>query len=274
MSNYSYSQPTPWTLSVKDKNKQKREKKESFDDGGPQDTFKTARQALIYNQMMAGKSNRNLVDNSSSSDAFSSTTNNNDFNTNSTVRSNHCSQNSNLPAYQPFQPPYAQNKRLGVTGPYRNPMRRPDDGSFPTINRPCSQPSSSSSINSNPTVRSVTNNNPTARSATNQDQMSTELLEICADERAKNLDSNIIEKILNEIIDKKSEMSWDEIGGLGKIKDELEEIVILPMKRPDIFVDLLSPCKGLLLFGPPGTGEWDRPVHTCVFAQTMSNVCD
>jgi SpoVK/Ycf46/Vps4 family AAA+-type ATPase len=53
--------------------------------------------------------------------------------------------------------------------------------------------------------------------------------------------------------------SLDMIGGLDEIKNELWKLVILPMKRPDIFNNLKSKLiscpKGVLLYGAPGTGK-------------------
>ncbi|KAL9258939.1 Outer mitochondrial transmembrane helix translocase-like protein [Drosera capensis] len=50
---------------------------------------------------------------------------------------------------------------------------------------------------------------------------------------------------------------FDDIGALEDVKKALYEIVILPMRRPELFShgNLLRPCKGILLFGPPGTGK-------------------
>ncbi|XP_073274497.1 uncharacterized protein [Primulina huaijiensis] len=49
----------------------------------------------------------------------------------------------------------------------------------------------------------------------------------------------------------------DDVGALEDVKKALNELVILPMQRPELFShgNLLRPCKGILLFGPPGTGK-------------------
>ncbi|XP_073006818.1 uncharacterized protein [Typha latifolia] len=52
-------------------------------------------------------------------------------------------------------------------------------------------------------------------------------------------------------------VKFDDIGALEDVKKTLEELVTLPMRRPELFShgNLLRPCKGILLFGPPGTGK-------------------
>ncbi|KAL5199713.1 hypothetical protein ABZP36_020916 [Zizania latifolia] len=52
-------------------------------------------------------------------------------------------------------------------------------------------------------------------------------------------------------------VKFDDIGALENVKKTLDELVTLPMRRPELFShgNLLRPCKGILLFGPPGTGK-------------------
>ncbi|CAH1418863.1 unnamed protein product [Lactuca virosa] len=51
-------------------------------------------------------------------------------------------------------------------------------------------------------------------------------------------------------------VTFADIGALSEIKESLQELVMLPLRRPDLFIGgLLKPCRGILLFGPPGTGK-------------------
>ncbi|RYR10455.1 hypothetical protein Ahy_B05g078896 isoform A [Arachis hypogaea] len=51
-------------------------------------------------------------------------------------------------------------------------------------------------------------------------------------------------------------VTFSDIGALDETKESLQELVMLPLRRPDLFKGgLLKPCRGILLFGPPGTGK-------------------
>jgi len=52
-------------------------------------------------------------------------------------------------------------------------------------------------------------------------------------------------------------VKFDHIGALENVKTTLQELVTLPLQRPELFSrgNLTRPCKGVLLFGPPGTGK-------------------
>jgi ATP-dependent 26S proteasome regulatory subunit len=65
----------------------------------------------------------------------------------------------------------------------------------------------------------------------------------------------LMKTILNELMDNAPGVTWDDIAGLKFAKQTLMEAVILPTLRPDIFTGLRAPPKGVLLFGPPGTGK-------------------
>ncbi len=50
--------------------------------------------------------------------------------------------------------------------------------------------------------------------------------------------------------------SWEDIGGLEEIKEELNEAVEWPLKYPKLFEKAgIRPLNGILLFGPPGCGK-------------------
>jgi len=52
------------------------------------------------------------------------------------------------------------------------------------------------------------------------------------------------------------EVSWDNVGGLNSIRQQLLEAVIHPLRSPKIYADLRArPVRGVLLHGPPGVGK-------------------
>jgi len=68
----------------------------------------------------------------------------------------------------------------------------------------------------------------------------------------KEIEPSAMREVLVEIPD----VTWDQVGGLQDVKEELREAVEWPLKYPDLFAQLnATPPKGLLLYGPPGTGK-------------------
>jgi SpoVK/Ycf46/Vps4 family AAA+-type ATPase len=85
------------------------------------------------------------------------------------------------------------------------------------------------------------------------------------DERLAGIEPRLIEMIRNEIMHRVDHIDWDSIAGLEHAKASIKEIVVWPMQRPDIFKGLRGPPKGLLLFGPPGTGK--TMIGKCIASQ-------
>ena len=61
---------------------------------------------------------------------------------------------------------------------------------------------------------------------------------------------------LREIYLEVPDVSWDEVGGLDEIKERLKESVEWPLTKPELFEHFgISPPRGIILFGAPGTGK-------------------
>jgi transitional endoplasmic reticulum ATPase len=69
--------------------------------------------------------------------------------------------------------------------------------------------------------------------------------------------TNLIEpSAMREVMVEIPDVSWDDIGGLEDIKQELREAVEWPLKYPKLFEKAgIRPLNGILLFGPPGCGK-------------------
>ena len=58
------------------------------------------------------------------------------------------------------------------------------------------------------------------------------------------------------VIVEKPNVSWEDVGGLSKEVQEIKEVVELPLKKPELFKKVgITPPKGILLHGEPGTGK-------------------
>ncbi len=58
-----------------------------------------------------------------------------------------------------------------------------------------------------------------------------------------------------EVVEKPG-VTFKDIGGLESQIRELYEVVVLPLKQPELFREIgIEPPKGVLLYGPPGTGK-------------------
>ena len=66
----------------------------------------------------------------------------------------------------------------------------------------------------------------------------------------KGVDETAAKQIFNEIVIQGDEVHWDDVAGLDIAKSALKETVVYPFLRPDLFMGLREPARGMLLFGP------------------------
>ncbi|KAJ3096139.1 AAA ATPase cdc48 [Phlyctochytrium planicorne] len=72
---------------------------------------------------------------------------------------------------------------------------------------------------------------------------------------------------LRETVVEIPNVSWDDVGGLEKVKQELQETVQYPVEHPEKFLKFgMSPSKGVLFYGPPGCGK-------TLLAKAIANEC-
>lgn len=69
----------------------------------------------------------------------------------------------------------------------------------------------------------------------------------------KNVDEMSIKSL--QVIHK-PDITYDDIGGLSNALREITEIIELSLKKPELFTEIgITPPKGVLLYGPPGSGK-------------------
>ncbi|RKP37465.1 P-loop containing nucleoside triphosphate hydrolase protein, partial [Dimargaris cristalligena] len=50
-------------------------------------------------------------------------------------------------------------------------------------------------------------------------------------------------------------VTWDDVGGLQSVKQDILDTVQLPLEHPELFAQGVKKRSGILLYGPPGTGK-------------------
>ncbi len=61
---------------------------------------------------------------------------------------------------------------------------------------------------------------------------------------------------MREVLVETPNISWDDVGGLNSVKQDIKEAVEWPLKYPEMFKRMgIRPSRGILLYGPPGTGK-------------------
>ena len=64
------------------------------------------------------------------------------------------------------------------------------------------------------------------------------------------------EYVEQEEAEQRSDVTYDDVGGIGDTLEQVREMIELPLKHPELFQRLgIDPPKGVLLYGPPGTGK-------------------
>jgi transitional endoplasmic reticulum ATPase len=72
----------------------------------------------------------------------------------------------------------------------------------------------------------------------------------------KNAHRGIEPSALREFLVEVPKITWDEVGGLEIVKQNLKEAVEWPLTQPEVFKRLgIDAPRGILLYGPPGTGK-------------------
>jgi transitional endoplasmic reticulum ATPase len=72
---------------------------------------------------------------------------------------------------------------------------------------------------------------------------------------------------LRETLVSRADVTWNDVGGLDDVREELRELVEVPLQNPQLLAAMgLAPHAGVLLHGPSGTGK-------TLLAKAIANEC-
>jgi len=126
---------------------------------------------------------------------------------------------------------------------FKNPENENINTNFSQIDDSFDFDFNSDNNNTNPTLRGKNQN----VNQNNNDQKNKNTIQ--------SEDTEMEEKIATEIMQTNPGVKFSDIIGMQEMKKILYEIIIVPQIRPDLFTGIRKPQRGILLFGPPGTGK-------------------
>src|SRR6267143_5014830 len=91
-----------------------------------------------------------------------------------------------------------------------------------------------------------------------EEKIPTKILQkiVITDEDFRDALKEVRPSALREVLVQIPNVTWDDVGGLESLKEELLESVEWPLKHKEAFEHTgVTPPKGILLYGPPGTGK-------------------
>ena len=212
-----------------DQRKYQRNKRNQNQDSFDINTLNNIHKSVMPSSNPNFKNQRGRNYNNNNNNNNNSSNNNNNYNNYNNNRNYIQNSNSN-PTSGNNQDKYSKFKRVSKRRPFRAPKKRNDS------------PDNQDYQNSR--------QNPPSHNKGNQPKTA---LEEYAEEQK--LDLNLVRQIESDIMDNCANIHWDDIAGLLNVKKIIKETIIYPAMRPDIFKGVRRPDRGILLFGPPGTGK-------------------
>ena len=68
-------------------------------------------------------------------------------------------------------------------------------------------------------------------------------------------EKGVVDTVMRDVVQRNLGIGFDDIAALHTAKRLLNEAIVLPLIMPEFFVGIREPWKGVLMFGPPGTGK-------------------